>query len=74
MGLDPDIDVTTINVDLKLSTLKPLHEATVWKVYNFLKTEKGKNIILAGWKSSGITEALQEARASIVVPSLNPYN
>ena len=29
---DPNIDVTAIEVDLKLSTLKPLHAATVIKI------------------------------------------
>ena len=30
------------------------------KVYNFLKSEKGRKIILSGWTASGITEALQQ--------------
>ena len=70
---DPDIDVTTIEIDLKLSTLKPCHAATMEKVYNFLKSEKGREIILSGWKAAGITEALQQERERNAAFSLNPY-
>ena len=70
---NPNIDVTTIEVDLKLSTLKPLHAATLIKIYNFFKTDEGKKIILSGWRAAGITEALKKARQSNTVPSLNPY-
>ena len=31
------------------------------KVYNFLKSENGRKIILSGRKAVGITEALQQA-------------
>ena len=37
---DPKRDVTTIKVDLKLSTLKPVHAETVSKVYKYLKNDK----------------------------------
>ena len=40
MELDPDSDVTTVNVDLRLSALKPLHTTAVGKVYSYLKTER----------------------------------
>ena len=67
------IDVTTIDVDLKVSTLKPLHAATVIKVYNF-KIDVGYKIILSGWRAAGITEALKKAREPNTIPSLNPYD
>ena len=70
---NPEVDVTTIKVDLKLSTLKPKHAETIIRIYKYLQTEEGKKIILSGWKAAGITEALQEARNSSLVPSLNPY-
>ena len=70
---DPNINVITIDVDLKLTTLKPLHAATVIKMYNVFKTDEGKKIILSGWRAAGITEALKTARESNTIPSLNPY-
>ena len=41
-------------------------------VYNYLKSMKDKNIILSGWKASGITSAINEGRAG-VMPTLNRY-
>ena len=52
---DPGKDVTTIGVDLKLSTLKPPHGKLMKELYEWLLSEKGKSIILSGWKSSGST-------------------
>ena len=43
---DPNRDVTTIKVDLKLSTLKPIHVKTVSKVLEHLKNDKDKEVIL----------------------------
>ena len=59
---DPKRDVTTIKVDLKLSTLKPIHAKTVSKVYYYLKNDKGKQVILNGFLAAGITEAVKKIR------------
>ena len=45
---DPDRDVTTIQVDLCFSTLKPRHAKVMTDMYQHLKSEKGKEIIKAG--------------------------
>ena len=47
---DPGKDVTTIDVDLKLSTLKPKHKEVMCDVHNYLKSMKGKNIICQAGK------------------------
>ena len=57
---DPKRDVTTIKVDLKLSTLKPIHTKTVSKVYRHLKSDKGKQVILNRFRAAGITEAVKK--------------
>ena len=49
---DPKRDATTIKVDLKLSTLKAIHAKTVSKVYEHLKSDKGKQVILNGFRAS----------------------
>ena len=41
-------DVTTIEIDLKLSTLKPCHGKLTKEVYEWLLTDKGKGIIFIG--------------------------
>ena len=46
---DPKQDITTIKVDLKFSTLKPIHAKMVSKVYKHLKSDKDKQVILNGF-------------------------
>ena len=47
-----------VNVNRNLATLKPIHAAWIVQMYDNFKTEKGKSIILNGFRKSGITEAL----------------
>ena len=58
---DPDRDVTTIKVDLRVSTFKSRHAKVMTHVYLHLKSKKGKEIIKAGWRAAGITDILKEA-------------
>ena len=60
---DPYRDVTTIQVDLLLSTLKPRHAKVMTDFYQHLQSEKGKEIIKAGWKAADITDILRDAPA-----------
>ena len=69
---NPKKDVTTIEVDLKLSTLKPRHAKLMKELYEWFATEKEKSIILSGWRSAGIVDAVKNARSG-EIPSLNPY-
>ena len=68
---DPKRDVTTIEVDL--STLKPEHAKVMRKVYEFLQSEKGCDVIKAGWRPAGITDVLKEARDTGCT-SMNPFS
>ena len=59
MLADPKRDVTTIKVDLKLSKLKAIHAKMVSKVYEHLKSDKGKQVIhIERISSISITEAV----------------
>ncbi|CAB4016591.1 Hypothetical predicted protein, partial [Paramuricea clavata] len=51
----------------------PMHGKLMITVYDFLRQEQGKQIILNGWRTSGITEAIKEARSTGVAPSLDPF-
>ena len=62
LEIDPDRDVASIEVDLRLSTLKPRHAKVMTELYDHLRTQAGKDIIRAGWKAAGISENLADAR------------
>ena len=56
---DPKRDVTTIEVDLRISTLKSEHAKAMRKVYKFLQSGKGCDVIKASWRAAGITDILK---------------
>ena len=60
---DPNLDVTIISVDLRLKTLKPVHFETLKKTVSSFDTEDGKKIIISGFRSAGIVQAIEKARA-----------
>ena len=59
---DPDRDVTTIQVGLRLSILKPRNARVMTDIYQYLKSQRGKEIIKAGWREAGITDVLKDSR------------
>ena len=65
---DPNKDVITIQVDLKLSTLK--HGKVMCELYDYLKSDK--YIIMAGWRAAGILDAVEKGRTG-QLPNLDPY-
>ena len=67
----PDKDVTTIEVDLRLSTLKPIHANVMGQIYQHFKTE-GRQTIINGWKAAGVIKAVADARNGHV-DDLNPF-
>ena len=68
---DPEKDVTTIKVDLKLSTLKPIHAKLMNEIYQHFK-QAGRQTILNGWKSAGVVRAVADARSGAVA-EFNPF-
>ena len=72
---DPTRDVTTIKVDLRLSVSKPLHANVMKEVYPFFESLKGKEVILHGWRATGITESFRKTREKNENSvNLNPFS
>ena len=70
---DPTCDVTACEVDLRLSTLKPLHNEVIKNAYNYFASCRGKEIIRSGWKAAGITDEIHETHTQVNVINLNPF-
>ena len=64
---DPQKDVTTTKLDLRLAILKPKH-----KIFECLKSDDGKKLIVSGFRFTRIQETVKNARKGIV-PSLDPF-
>ena len=54
--------------------MKPLHAGWMIDSYNRLSSLDGKQIILAGWRASGITDALEKGLKVFSYNVLDPYD
>lgn len=69
-GLQEGKDLENIEVDLRLSVIKPLHAQWLVNMYNFFSTPNGKETIHKGWKKAGIHGLID---GSTVLPPDNPF-
>ena len=53
-----------------LTVMKPLHAKWIIDLYNELTSEKGKEIVLSGWRASGTLDAVEMGTAKL--PTLDP--
>ena len=60
-----------INDSLHLSLLNSYHSEWLVECYNHMTTATAQNVIQSGWKTAGITEALQVGVKEL--GSLNPF-
>ena len=68
------MDIADARVDIKLSTIKPIHAKSIVRSYTFFKSEEGKKIIASGWRAAGITEAVKKCREENYESLLNLFS
>ena len=68
--LEAGAKLEDIDVDFRLSVLKPLHAQWLVNMYNFFSTERGKLVISKGWKKAGISGLLD---GNTVLPPEDPF-
>ena len=49
-------ELNDVEVDFRLSKIKPLYTQWIIDMYNYFTTEKGSQIIIKGWKKAGNVE------------------
>ena len=59
-----------IEVDLRLSVLKPLHATWLVSLYNHLTSSDGKRHLMKGWEKAGVAGV---ARGETSLPSEDPF-
>ena len=69
--LDAGTKLDDIEVKLKLTILKPLHASWIIDFFNHMTSTEGKQVIINGWKSAGILEAIS---VKDNMPSVDPFN
>ena len=61
IGLQNGQELEDIEIDYRLSILKPLHAAWI-SFYDYISSPEGKTVIASGWKKSGIFDAVELGR------------
>ena len=65
-------NVEDIEVDLRLTAIKPLHAQWLVSMYNFFTSSKGPQIIVKEWKKAGISGIILDGTTTI--PSADPFS
>ena len=58
--MNAGVPAESIDVNLKLTSLKTSHANCLIELYNVLTTADGRETILNGWKKSGVTAVLRK--------------
>ena len=69
-AMDAGKSMEEIDIDLKLSVLKPLHASWLIELFDHMTSPAGKAVSLKGWEVAGITDAVKKGNiwASIFGP------
>ena len=68
--LDLGVVLDDVDVDLRLSVLKPIHATWIVSMYNHLSSSEGRQSIAKGWKKAGVTDV---ASGSKKLPPEDPF-
>ena len=69
--LDSGVVPDDVDVDLRLSVLKPIHETwIVIMMYNLFSRSEGRQSIAKGWKKAGVTDVVSGSKK---LPPEDPF-
>ena len=71
-AMDDSRELDYIDIELKLSIIKPLHAKWMIEVYNKMTSAEGKEVCLKGWEVSGIKGAVELGVTKL--PDLDPFD
>ena len=70
--MDDGRELDSIDIELKLSIIKPLHAKLMTEVYNEMTSAERKEIYLKGWEVSGIKGAAELGVTKLL--NLEPFD
>ena len=68
--MDEGIGLEDIDIRFQQTTMKPLHANWLIDLYNKLTSPRARDVIIGGWKKSGIWDAVKLCSRGL--PSINP--
>ena len=72
IGLENGQESEDIQIDYRLSVLRPMHAKWLISFYDFKSSPEGKVVITSGWRKSGILDAVEMGLSKL--PVLDPFN
>ena len=69
--LDAGAPAESVDVNLKLTSLKAFHVNWLIELYNVLTTANGRETVLNGWKKRGVTAVLKNEE---ILPPKDPFS
>ena len=60
--LDSGVVLDDVDVDLRLSVLKPIHATWIVSMYNHLSSSEGRQSIAKGWTKAGVTDVVSGSK------------
>ena len=71
-AMDAGKSMEEIDIDLKLSVLKPLHASCLIELFDHMTSPADKAVSSKGWEVAGITDAVKKGASGL--PSLDPFH
>ena len=68
--LDSGVVLDDVDVDLRLSVLKPIHETWIVSMYNLCFSSEGRQSIAKGWKKAGASDVVSGSKK---LPPEDPF-
>ena len=59
-----------VDVDLRLSVLKPIHETWIVSMYNHFSSSEGRRSIAKGWKKASVSDVVSGSKK---LPPEDPF-
>ena len=71
LSLEKGTPIEEIDVELKISIMKPLHASWIISLYNHMTSAQGRSIVVNGWRCAGILDAVLKGSKELV--PLDPF-
>ena len=69
--LNSGVVLDDVDVDLRLSVLKPIHATWIVSMYNHFSSSEGRQSIAKGWKKADVTDVVSGSKK---LPPEDPFD
>ena len=74
IGLDRGAELENIDIANRLTVIKPLHARWMVELYNHMSSDAGLKVVISGWKTAGIFDAVRMGSKTFLHLILSPIS